>query len=154
MFRYTQNVLYKMPQNNQIYQFPHTPMHDDNGEILSYILRIKSESENSEQLSSLITYHSLISLLLTVLKPKSHLCRLFKKAIGITVIDFINFVRIWNAENLLTSTDDKVLNISMDVGFSNISYFNRIFKKTTGMTPLAYKDIINANKTKKTLTHS
>ena len=85
---------------------------------------------------------------------KSHMCRLFKKAIGITVIDFINFVRIWNAENLLTSTDDKVLNISMDVGFSNISYFNRIFKKTTGMTPLAYKDIINANKTKKTLTHS
>ncbi len=79
---------------------------------------------------------------------KSHLCRVFKKAIGITMIDYLNFIRIWNAEKLLATTDEKILNVSMNVGFSNISYFNRTFKQTTGMTPSEYKNIVYSKKHK------
>jgi len=71
----------------------------------------------------------------------SYFCRFFKKATGMTIMDYINFVRIWKAENLLSLTDDSVLEISMEVGFSSVSYFNRVFKRFKGTSPLKYRKI-------------
>lgn len=76
---------------------------------------------------------------------QNYLCRLFKGATNSTVMEYINFVRIWKAENLLTTTSDSVLDISMEVGFSSISYFNRVFKKLKNTTPTVYRQYSKNN---------
>lgn len=73
-----------------------------------------------------------------------YFCRIFKKATGITPTEYINYVRILRAENLLTSTHAPVLEISMEVGFTSVSYFNRVFKKKTGSTPTVYRKIFQS----------
>ncbi len=75
---------------------------------------------------------------------REYFCRIFKKATEITPTEYINYVRVWKAENLLTTTQNSILEISMEVGFSSVSYFNRVFKKLRGTTPSAYRNIIYA----------
>lgn len=71
----------------------------------------------------------------------SYFCRLFKKATNSTFTEYLNFVRVLNSELLLTSNSKGISDIALDVGFSSISYFNRIFKKINGISPTAYKKI-------------
>ncbi len=75
---------------------------------------------------------------------RHYFCRLFKKATNTTPTEYINFVRVWKAENLLITTDNSVLEISMAVGFSSVSYFNRIFKRLKNATPTEYRNIMYA----------
>lgn len=65
----------------------------------------------------------------------SYLCREFKKHVGSTVIQYINDLRILHAQRLLQETDKSVTDVSKIVGFSNVTHFNRIYKRTTGMSP-------------------
>lgn len=75
---------------------------------------------------------------------RHYFCRLFKKATNTTPTEYINFVRVWKAENLLSTTDSSVLEISMAVGFSSVSYFNRTFKRLKNATPTEYRNIMYA----------
>jgi len=68
-----------------------------------------------------------------------YLCREFKKNTNNTIIQYINNVRIINAQRLLMETDKKVTEISKQVGFSNVTHFERIFKSITGITPSKYR---------------
>lgn len=69
----------------------------------------------------------------------SYFCRLFKSAVGATFTEYLNFVRVCKAEKLLSETTDSVIEISEAVGFSSVSYFNRVFKKFRGCTPRYYR---------------
>ena len=40
----------------------------------------------------------------------------------------------------LIETDEQIIEIAIDTGFNNISYFNRIFKKRFGVTPKEYRN--------------
>lgn len=71
----------------------------------------------------------------------SYFCRVFKKVTGKTLMEYINYVRVWKAENLLTSTEKSILDISVETGFSSVSYFNRVFKKSKGTSPAVYRKI-------------
>jgi YesN/AraC family two-component response regulator len=75
-----------------------------------------------------------------------YFCRLFKKAMNCTFTEYLNFIRICNAEHLLLNTSNNVLDISMEVGFYSISYFNRTFKKYKGLSPTKYRKIKYAQK--------
>lgn len=77
----------------------------------------------------------------TVNLNPSYFCRLFKKATGSTFTEYLNFVRVCRAELLLCSDSDSISEVSSEVGFSSVSYFNRIFKRYKGCTPSAYKKI-------------
>lgn len=70
---------------------------------------------------------------------KYHLCRSFKKATGLTVMNYILNTRITLAKNLLANENISVGEISELCGFSNISVFCRAFKENTSMTPLQYR---------------
>ncbi len=70
---------------------------------------------------------------------KSHLCRLFKKATGQTVSQYLNKIRIETACQLLSDTDKPIEEIAFLAGFNNPSYFFRVFKKQTGKLPLAWR---------------
>lgn len=69
----------------------------------------------------------------------SYFCRIFKRATGASFTEYLNFVRISNAERLLSRTDRSILEISEAVGFSSVSYFNRIFKKYKNCSPRFYR---------------
>ena len=69
-----------------------------------------------------------------------YLSRLFKKQLGITLTDYVIHARMEKAKELLLSTHRKINDIALEVGFESASYFTRFFKRTTGMTPLDYRD--------------
>ncbi len=65
-------------------------------------------------------------------------CRYFKMRTGKTYTNFLNEVRVSNACKLLINKDLSVQDVCYESGFSNLSNFNRIFKKVTGKTPSRY----------------
>ena len=69
----------------------------------------------------------------------SYLCRVFKKETGKTIGEYINACKIREACRLLRTSDMTLSEISDALAFSSQSYFQRIFKKTTGDTPMSYR---------------
>ena len=69
-----------------------------------------------------------------------YLCRFFKTIAGITPIQYLIQYRIKRASFLLTNTSQPVLEIAMDCGFENFSYFIRKFKEILGCTPKEYRE--------------
>lgn len=69
----------------------------------------------------------------------SYFCRIFKTATGATFTEYLNFVRICKAEKMLSRTASSILEISETVGFSSVSYFNRVFKKYRNCSPRNYR---------------
>jgi AraC-like DNA-binding protein len=70
---------------------------------------------------------------------KYHFCRSFKRAVGMTVMEYILKTRVMLAKGMLSATDEPVLRISEECGFSSVGYFCRVFKSEVGSTPLAYR---------------
>ena len=75
---------------------------------------------------------------------KYHLCHLFKKETGISIIEYKINKQIEEAKNLLLNTDMRVNDISLLVGFTNSAYFSKYFKKLTNLTPLEFKKQIKS----------
>ena len=65
--------------------------------------------------------------------------REFKRVAGSPLFEYVNKIRIQKACILLKRTRRPVIDIAMDVGYNNISFFNRYFKKTMGMSPTTYR---------------
>ncbi len=70
---------------------------------------------------------------------QTSLCRFFKRATGRTMTAYVNELRVGAAAQLLTDTDESVLDIGFKVGFGNYSNFNRQFKKVKGYNPRALR---------------
>lgn len=70
---------------------------------------------------------------------KSYLSRIFKEVTGFTVNEYLHICRVTQAKKLLEESDDSVHTIAKKVGFETASYFERIFKKYTEMTPLKHR---------------
>ena len=71
----------------------------------------------------------------------SHFMRWFKKMTGLSFISYVNEQRLASAAEALKCSDDKILSISQEAGFMNLSNFNRQFKKRYGITPKAYREM-------------
>ena len=65
---------------------------------------------------------------------------MFKKETGQTFINYLNNYKIEKSKNLLENTNMTLLDISLEVGFNNQSYYSTIFKKYTNMTPQEYRE--------------
>ena len=70
---------------------------------------------------------------------ESAFSRFFKKNTGNTFTDHVNKLRIWQACKLLAESDMPVTDICFEVGYMNISNFNRTFLRQHRMTPSAYR---------------
>ncbi|MEY4540644.1 MAG: hypothetical protein RLZZ306_2401 [Bacteroidota bacterium] len=66
-------------------------------------------------------------------------CRFFKQLTHHTFSDFLNEVRIGFACKLLQQSDLPITQVAFECGYSNISYFNRSFKKIHGVSPREYR---------------
>ncbi len=64
--------------------------------------------------------------------------RLFRQSIGKPVFQYLSEIRIAHAKELLATSSMKVSQISEKVGFSDESYFSKVFKRHTGISPLNY----------------
>lgn len=70
---------------------------------------------------------------------QSHFMKYFKNTMGTSFIDYLNEYRLTLASRLLVSSDSSILTIASEVGYDNLSYFNRIFKRRFGMTPREFR---------------
>lgn len=70
---------------------------------------------------------------------ESHFRRVFKDCMDVTPCDYVNMIRINEANNLMLVSHSTMEEIAFQVGYSNVSTFNRNYKKLIGMTPYQWK---------------
>lgn len=70
---------------------------------------------------------------------ESHFMRYFKSTMGTSFIEYLKEYRLTMAARLLQSSESSVLEVATGVGFDNLSYFNRAFKKRYHVTPSQFR---------------
>lgn len=95
-------------------------------EILHYIEENYTEKINLDELCFLYGTN------------KTSLCNGFRTALGTTIINHINFLKIKEAKRLLREGKYNLTQISSMVGFSSIHYFSRTFKRYENQSPSVY----------------
>jgi AraC-like DNA-binding protein len=70
---------------------------------------------------------------------KDHFIRLFNKSMGSTPGKYINQKKIEKAQQVMMISDVSIKDLAYSLGFENVPYFNRLFKKMTGVNPGSYK---------------
>jgi AraC family transcriptional activator of pobA len=65
----------------------------------------------------------------------SYLSRYFKRITGRTFKEYVDFVKICEAEKIILSKDISISQAAYEVGFCNVSSFNRVFKRVRGYAP-------------------
>ena len=69
-----------------------------------------------------------------------YIMKLFKKELNITILDYINKLRIYNSiEDLMN--DQKIIKIALNNGFYSLEYYSELFKKEIGISPREYRKI-------------
>ena len=64
-----------------------------------------------------------------------YLCRYFKKQMGVSLIEYINLIRLTHIYHDLRSTNESISSLQEKYGFTNYKIFNRMFKQVYGTTP-------------------
>lgn len=95
--------------------------------MLDYIHRHYEENINRNTLAEVVSF------------SPEYVGKLFKKAMGIGISEYINKLRIEKAKKLLETTDYKVIDIALMIGYDNMPYFSSVFKKYVGVSPAEYK---------------
>lgn len=106
-----------------------SPAHKKITEIVEYI---NSGYHHSLSLDSVAKAHYISPF---------HLSRMFKRVTGFSFVEYVNTVRIREAQRLLKETDWKVTRISEAVGYENLGHFGRVFKQMTNTNPLDYRKV-------------
>ena len=74
---------------------------------------------------------------------QEYFCRMFKRCMGVTFLEYINLVRIDHIHDELLVTDDSITDILQRNGFTNYKVFSRMFKAQFGMTPRELRRLRN-----------
>lgn len=69
----------------------------------------------------------------------NYFSELFKRETGKNYIDFVTEAKMQKAMTLLRETPAKISEVANEVGYEDLKYFNRLFKKFTGLTPSDYR---------------
>ncbi len=70
---------------------------------------------------------------------EKYISRYFKEHFHITLSQYVTYLRLEHAKQLLQDTDIPITEIALQSGYQNVSYFIRSFKKTYGVSPLKYR---------------
>lgn len=70
---------------------------------------------------------------------EKYISRYFKEHFHITLSQYVTYLRLEHAKQMLQETDISVTEVAMQSGYQNISYFIRSFKKTYGVSLLKYR---------------
>lgn len=69
----------------------------------------------------------------------SRFCREFKAAYGVTYVEYLAHHRVEQAKRLLINPAMSIADVAAAVGFTDPSYFTRVFRRLTGLAPSAYR---------------
>ncbi|MDO5010188.1 MAG: AraC family transcriptional regulator, partial [Intestinibacter bartlettii] len=94
---------------------------------ISYINEHYNENINLETVANIVH-----------LNP-SYFSSIFKKEVGVSFSNYLNKIRIEQSKLLLKNTDSSIVEIALEVGFEDQSYFSKVFKNLTKMTPKQYR---------------
>ena len=72
---------------------------------------------------------------------EGHLCRIFKREMGLSIMAYVKQVRIRTAARLLLKSDEPVSTIGQRVGLADPNYFCRAFKSVMGVSPTEYRRV-------------
>ncbi len=78
---------------------------------------------------------------------KDYIMRIFKKELNITIIDYININRIYKSLEELKTTEDTILKVALQHGFTSQEYYTEIFNKIMGTNPVTYRKFTKNNPT-------
>ncbi|MGI6744016.1 MAG: AraC family transcriptional regulator [Eubacteriales bacterium] len=111
-----------------------TAVHDEIPNSMHYIMKILDYIDNHymDNLTADTLSHNLN------LSP-TYLYSLFRKCLGLTPLNYIHSIRLKKAQQLLEQ-GNSVTWVSSMVGFNNVSYFIKLFKNATGMTPFQWRE--------------
>ena len=126
------------------------------GEILSVVISVLEDLCRAEKMSDLT--RSILDFLHTNYKRKITLrdvaeatfftpvyCdTVFSREVGRSILDYVIFLRISEAERLIIEGSMSIGEIAEAVGFSDSNYFSRMFKRRTGYTPSAYRKAVRS----------
>jgi transcriptional regulator GlxA family with amidase domain len=73
--------------------------------------------------------------------PERTLKRRFKHATGLSLMDYLQNLRIEEAKRVLETTDRAVDEISYEMGYEDASFFRRLFRRRTGVAPAQYRRV-------------
>lgn len=108
---------------------------DNNRQLISVNMAKQYVAENYSEVLSLSIIADYVNL------NPDYFGRLFKKIIGISLVEFITNTRIDKAEYLLKTSNKAISDICFDVGFKNLSYFSKKFKDLKGISPTQVRAI-------------
>ena len=70
---------------------------------------------------------------------EEYLSRIFKKEVGVSLVEYITEVKLKAAENLLKHTQLSISQISVQLGYENFAYFSQLFRSHYQITPSAFR---------------
>ncbi|MCU6710199.1 AraC family transcriptional regulator [Paenibacillus sp. J5C_2022] len=71
---------------------------------------------------------------------RSYYAKMFNKYLGCRPKDYLHQLRMKTGQSMLENTEKNVTDIALAVGYSDVYYFSRAFKKYFGISPLKYRD--------------
>lgn len=89
----------------------------------------RDENFNIKHMAKVLLYHP------------DYITRSMKRSIGITPVQYLNHYRILQAKQALQTGSLDLKTIAKEAGFSEVSYFSRVFKKKEGMTPGQFRRV-------------
>lgn len=95
--------------------------------VLDYVKAHPEEELGREQLAA------------TVFLNPAYLSRLFRKETGVSLTEYIQEVKLEHAKKLLIHSNLKVGSVAEAIGYTHFSYFAKIFKRATGLSPHEYR---------------
>lgn len=97
--------------------------------ILTYINQHYNEAMNLQDVATVFGF-----------SPK-YFSRYFKKNISKSFVEYLNFLRMGHAAEMLLNTDIPVMEVANAVGFNNFSYFIKRFREIHNCTPSEYRKL-------------
>jgi len=121
--------------------------------LLQYSSRIESSGAltTSDTLKTVLDYIELHFSEELTISELAHIChfsdyhfmRFFKKYMNMTCIEYINNLRLEKSIEMFKQGNTSIVDVSLSVGFHNLSYFHRAFKKKYNMTPLSFMKMMS-----------
>lgn len=119
-----------MKQTNSEFDHPNS-LHEKVSEIAKYLNENFAEDINLQKVSEYF-----------YISP-NYLCRIFREVTGFTLIEYLNQIRIKQAQFLLRNDNKNISQVFEACGFGTMTHFERIFKRITGYSPLKYRKILS-----------
>jgi AraC family transcriptional regulator len=71
-----------------------------------------------------------------------HFSRVFKRATGMTPLQFVTRERMLQAQQLIRETSRSLIEIALEVGYTSPSHFAQVFRRMVGMAPMEFRNAL------------